>query len=581
MSDSGAIRRGLDDLPTRFAMASNLAQQGDVEGAERAFAAIVTDHPNCHEAHYMRGRLCLAGQRLDEAKLHLERAEALDPGNPEYLLRLGQVALAQRDDTTAISCFERARDEVEEESPELAAAYAAALALGRQFHRAAQAYERACALAPGDTSLWIARASMQQRRGDVDGAEASLRQAIELDPDDPVTRGELALKLEHANRVESARAVVEAALARCPTNARALIARARLARRTRDHAGARRDLEAALEHADDQETKRQALFTLANVLDALGAFEEAVSLLSLHQRSRSELGASQRGLGEAFLQSIAAHGREITTNVVSSWQTAPPSDRPSPVFFVGFPRSGTTLLEQMLAAHPRFVTTDEDPAMFTVQHHLMRSVGPAGTPAALGQLKNEQIVQLRGVYWSELEATLGPIEAGVRVVDKSPLGTANLATAHRLFPESPVIMSLRDPRDVCVSCVFNLSRSPMGASLLSDFDTAAQSYAQVMALWLHYRNELGLRFIETRYEDVIRDPEGEIRRVLGFLGEPWDDAVLQFRERAQQRSIRTASYEQVTQKLYGTSIGRWRHYERFMGSALETLAPFVNALGYD
>jgi hypothetical protein len=150
-----------------------------------------------------------------------------------------------------------------------------------------------------------------------------------------------------------------------------------------------------------------------------------------------------------------------------------------------------------------------------------------------------------------------------------------------LFPNAPVIMSLRDPRDVCVSCMMNLTRTPMSATLFQSFDTTTRFYAAVMDLWLHYRDVLGLRYIETRYEDVIADAATEVGRVLEFLGEPWDEAVLRFREQTAGKAIRSTSYEQVTQAIHGKAVGRWRNYERHMGDSIEVLMPYVRALGYD
>ncbi len=578
MNDPGTTRA---ELASRFAAASTLAGNGDLASAREAFAQITRDFPDCHEAHYMLGRTSLAGGDTAFATSSFERAEALDPGNPEYMLRLGQVALSCRDDTAAIHWFERAREESAQDSAELATGYARALTMARRFPQADEAYQRACELDPDDSTLWIAWSGVQTRRGNPDGAEASLRRATQCSPSDPGPYADLAVMLEHANRLDSAREAMEASLRLEPKHSKALIARARLSRRNRDLIGARHDLEQAIAHATSPDVRQLSAFTLAQVLDESGEYDAAFECLAVNTKSISDLGTSQRRVSDSLLQLIAAQRREITPSLIQSWPEAPPDNRISPVFFVGFPRSGTTLLEQMLAAHPHFVTTDEQPSLFTVQANLVKAAGSeALLPAALGQLSDEQICHLRSLYWHEVDGFLGPLKTGIRVVDKHPMNGPNLAIAHRLFPDAPVIMSLRDPRDLCVSCVMNLARSPMAATFFRTFQTTAEVYAAFIDLWFLFKEALGIRYIETRYEDVVGESENEIRRVLEFLGVPWDDAVLHYQARARERAIRTASYEQVTRKLHKGSIGRWRNYEKYMGSALQTLAPFVDTLGY-
>lgn len=581
MGDAGARRLDVDDLATRFALASNLVQGGDLPGGHNAFSQIVSDFPNCHEAHYMLGRVCMAQGRIGEATRHLERAEALDPGHPEYTLRLGQLALLRHDDTSAIRWFEKALAEVEAPTVELEAGYARALGMARRFEASAEAFQRACALSPGDAGLWIELSNVQRQLDDLKGAEHSLRQAIAGDPASALGSAELALMFERSNQLGDAKRAAEAALRIDPRCSQALAARARLIRREGDKAGARRDLELALESAASDEACRQICLTLAQVLDELGDYDEAYRRMVQSKKPVEVVAASLRAQGDGYEEYIRANRRVVTKELVAGWPPPPADERASPVFFVGFPRSGTTLLEQMLAAHPGFVTTDERMALAKVRAHIRVTPDAPTIPEALGRLSDAEVRHLRKVYWDDIDALFGALDPRVRVVDKHPLNTANLAIVRRLFPDAPVLMSFRDPRDVCVSCMTNLTRSPMAATHFRSFESTANLYALVMDLWLHFREVLGLRYTETKYEDVIGNADGEVRRVLTFLGAEWTDEILQYRELAQQRAIRSPSYEQVTRQLHRGSIGRWRHYERYMGAALQTLAPFVKALGYD
>ncbi len=579
MKDPGTIR---DELASRFAAASSLAGNGDMAGAQRAFAQITRDFPECHEAHYMLGRTALASGDTTLATSSFEKAEALDPGNPEYLMRLGQSALQQGDSERAVHELTRAMDEAGDVSAELIASLGQAYRAARRFDDSRRAFEQACELDPAKPEHWSELASAQQHDLDIDAAEESLNRAIALAPRDAALHAQLALMCERANRLDGARHAAEAALAIEAAQPMALLTRARLAKRTGDLTNAQRDLERAIRTAPSPEHRRAAQITMSQVLDQSGDYDGAYRCMRESKTPLDAVHAPLQTQGEGFLTYIAACREKITRELVASWPSPPADDRQPPVFFVGFPRSGTTLLEQMLAAHPGFVTTDERQSLPKVRAYMRTATGSdASVPGALGQLSDDQIIQLRGVYWHDIDELFGSLDASVRVVDKHPLNTTNLAIVRRLFPEAPVIMSLRDPRDVCVSCMMNLTRTSMAVTLFHSFETTANFYAAVMDMWLHYRDVLGLRFIETRYENVISDAEAEVRRVITFLGADWNPEVLRFREHAAKRAIRSPSYEQVTRKLHRGSIGRWRNYEKHMREALDTLAPFVTALCYD
>ena len=177
-----------------------------------------------------------------------------------------------------------------------------------------------------------------------------------------------------------------------------------------------------------------------------------------------------------------------------------------------------------------------------------------------------------------LGGTLGP---GRCLVDKLPLNILNLWLIQGLFPAARVIVALRDPRDVCISCFANLFRLEEGLAGFPSLEETARLYAATMALYQQARQTLPLAFHELRYETLLEDFPGEARRLFAFLELPWEEAVLDYGRTARSRSIVTPSYHQVTQPLYRHAEGRWRHYDAAMAPVLPLLAPFVAAFGYD
>ncbi|MFG0327385.1 MAG: tetratricopeptide repeat-containing sulfotransferase family protein [Phycisphaerales bacterium JB037] len=258
-----------------------------------------------------------------------------------------------------------------------------------------------------------------------------------------------------------------------------------------------------------------------------------------------------------------------------------PADR-SPVFFVGFPRSGTTLTEQMLEAHPSIMTTGERPVLMAIVETVRRQGQFGGDPAAaLSALTEEQIGTVRERYWQFAARAIGRDAEGITLVDKLPLNILHLPWVARLFPGAKVVVALRDPRDIMVSCVFQSFGLNEWTIHMGSLESAAELYAGVMGLYLEWKSRLGLDLFESRYESMVEDPEKGIRAILDHLGLPFDEAVLRYHERAKERFVMTPSAAGVTEAVYDRSAGRWAKYRPRIDAILPTLEPYLDAFGYD
>lgn len=252
-----------------------------------------------------------------------------------------------------------------------------------------------------------------------------------------------------------------------------------------------------------------------------------------------------------------------------------------PLFILGFPRSGTTLVEQSLTAHPRLAAGDELPLIHEITELLPRMLeSPLAYPEALAELwmgdKREGLDNLRDYYLQKVRqmGILTPDAAWF--TDKMPLNETHLGLIALIFPFSPLIHVLRHPLDVVLSVFSNHLTHGFFCSF--DLDTAARHFALVHDLVEHYRAELMLRYLVVRYEDIVEQQEASLRAMLDFIGEPFNERCLRFHEN--QRYARTASYAQVTQQLYGHSRFRYRNYLRHLEPVLPILAPVIERLGY-
>jgi hypothetical protein len=251
------------------------------------------------------------------------------------------------------------------------------------------------------------------------------------------------------------------------------------------------------------------------------------------------------------------------------------------VFIIGFPRSGTTLVEQTLTAHPAISAGDELPFIADITAMMPRMLNsPLAYPEALAELwmgdQREGLDNLRDYYLQRARQS-GILEPGARwFTDKMPLNETHLGLIALMFPASPVIHVLRHPMDVVLSVFSN--QLTHGFYCAYALDTAARHYALIAELVASYRNEMALKYLPIRYEDIVADQEGSVRRMLDFIGEDFDPRCLNFQDN--QRYARTASYAQVTEKLYDRSRFRHRRYVDQMAPIVPILQPAMDRLGY-
>jgi hypothetical protein len=261
------------------------------------------------------------------------------------------------------------------------------------------------------------------------------------------------------------------------------------------------------------------------------------------------------------------------------------ADHDSPYRFAALtshPRSGTTLIEQVLDSHGEVISADEFDVMTQWVYLPIVRKFPYSFPilSILDKVPAAVRGQARATYWQQTEAIFDkPI--GIRLLlDKNPAMTLLLPVVNWAFPEMKTLIALRDPRDVILSCFMQkLQPNSISANWLS-LPAAADYYAETMRIWLAVRGLNDGAWLEFRYEDVVSDLEGQARRILEFLGLPWDDRVLRFYEHAKEKVVRSPTYKDVTQPVYARSVGRWQHYAKYLEPVTEKLQPFLVEFGY-
>jgi len=313
---------------------------------------------------------------------------------------------------------------------------------------------------------------------------------------------------------------------------------------------------------------------LANILDKMGRFDEAMAQLEQGKnlaRQAFNLKAERKSFYEQHEKEVR-RAISLPKNILGTWSKSfPPRVRAAvnPVaFLTGSSRSGTTLLERILDAHPGVAACDESLAFKKILPRI-DVVAPA-VPA-------QRLNVLRQLYVKNLATVLGASVEDKTLLDKNPSRTIWLPAFLRAFPELRVLIALRDPRDVMVSLYF---QDHPNTNYLT-FEQLAQHYVSVMEVWLAVREWEGLAWMETRYEDVVSDLRKEGGRVTEFLGLQWHENQAQFYDRNREKPILSTNYTDVTKPVYKRSVGRWRVYEKQLAPVLPVLEPYCKKFGYE
>lgn len=412
-------------------------------------------------------------------------------------------------------------------------------------------------------------------------AQGYFESVLAIDPENHAAWLQKAGCLEMANRLEEAQAVISQARARLP-NWRPTVLELKLARRTGDAAAALAMMEPIIPVIDTEDhANYQVFFELGYLFDLQGDYQQAFACFSKGNHCMKISPAASRFAESLYPEQIARHRAPFTAAWVRNWTPAPPLDkRGAPVFIVGFPRSGTTLLDHVLHGHPAISVAEELPALYLAIRHAAQFTDAGPYPDCLSTLTPAQIVALRGVYFEALAARGVDLQKPL-IVDKHPLNMVEVGMIYRLFPEARIIMVLRHPCDCVLSCFMQYFALNMATVNFLDLATAARLYDKAFSAWEQYRSVLPLAVHTVKYEDLTKDFRPTMQRVVDFLGLPWDETLELHHARARERGVvRTASYAQVSEKLYTRSQYRWRQYAGFMDPAVPTLSPWIEKFGY-
>ena len=479
----------------------------------------------------------------------LERASRLDPANVNLLLNLGHAYGNNFDFSAAERCFEKAIRLASKKTEALTGAALRARDFGN--HPMAAHYYRLAAGQPDaapDTLVALAEISERQRQ--LAEAGQLIDRALHLKPDLPAALLVRARLERQAGRLTEAENILKAF-----------------------PAGAERDVRA------------RAQYELGGIWDRQGRYDEAMTAFLAAKELLAPDAAPHIAGAQRIRSQLKEFRHQLKADTLQRWRNAHREFQPvhRMALLCGHPRSGTTLLEQVLDSHPDIVSAEETNIFHDHAYPLLSRNAPpeADVLSVLESAPVERLQEARRNYFRCVESFLGGPVSDRLLLDKNPILTFLIAPFLRIFPETKFLVALRDPRDVVLSCFMQPLPLNQSAAAFLTLAGAVEDYAALMTMYQTLAPLLPNPCLEIRYEDMVDDLESVARKTLDFLGVSWDARVLGFDEHARQKMVRSPTYADVTKPVFKTAVGRWRHYQKYLEPHLEMLAPFVKAFGYE
>jgi tetratricopeptide (TPR) repeat protein len=534
-------------------LAERLTKAGNIHGAINACEMAVRLQPNHPAVHLNLAIACLNADLAERAVAGFRQAIALKPDFAHAYSGMGFALERLGKSVEAIEAFRRATSL----APKLADAnerLGQLLSMRSLNTEAAQAFKRAAAAAPRTTSgrLNQARALMAEAREAE--AETCLRRAIALDPASAIANWQLGNMIEKVGRFEEAQALYRRAI----QLDRAMVPAYTSLFKSLKSTDAERPLLDEMQRLAGRggiatEQRMQLLFAVGKGLEDLAEYGRAMEVFDAANRYRRQLNPFDR---DTVARAFDWLSRTFTSDFISRHERHGASDD-RPILILGMPRSGTTLVEQIVSSHAR-VAAGGELVFWSSQG------APFFSPQIADRLAAE-IARIADAYRAELDRVS---QDAARVTDKNPFNFMWIGLIRMVFPRARIIHCQRNPLDTCISIYTTLFGAQ--TNFAGDRGDLVFYFRQYERLMAHWRSVLPSgAMLEIRYEDLIADPEPHSRALIAFCGLDWDPACLH--PEANRRTVDTASFWQARQPIYRSSVERWRRYEPWLGELRELL----------
>lgn len=526
-----------------FANISRLFQAGKIKQAKAAVDRALLKQPRAFFLHNMAGAIDGTMGNWQEARKHFQKAVKIHPKSFEAFRNLGNADRALGDLTAA------------------------------QKHLI-----KALQINPRFATGWCSIGNVYQDKGQIEKALDAFRKALKIKPDFPEAAIYLMEQLDRSNLLEELREAINHTKQAMPSNPIVILFEGVMLDRGQKYEAAKEKLDSlyfdSTQSLADASLELMRLNRLAKINDHLLFADDAYAqFLKANALNKNKL-ASPRVSASRYVDGLDARLSYYQPGFSKRWEHAADTSE-APVFMVGFPRSGTTLLDTFLRGHSEISVIEEAPFVYEIKNEL--GVEKNLDFSILDAVSPEKLAAVGKAYLHrKASAYKAPI-----TIDKLPLNLAYAGEILRVFPNAKFIFSIRDPADAVFSAFMQSFKLNDAMATFDTPENAANTYDKSFKIWNLIVDELGPQVITCKYEDLISAPEQTIERLVEFLGVEMEQAMLEHQKTANSRThISTSSYAQVVQPLYTSAKGRWERYAHLMPEAVKILAPWRKEFGY-
>ena len=527
-----------------FASAIQNHQKNNFKAAEDLYNQILEIDPNHIKTIFFLGTLSVQTKNFDRAKQMLQKTIQAQPNNVDAYNNLGVV----------FKEFE-------------------------EFQKAKDCFEKVIQIQPKHVDALNNLGNVFKQLNEPQKAINYYQKAIEIEPSYINAHQNLMDVCEKTNQITELKDAVSNARTFFKDNSIIKLYEGILLSRNEKFIEAQNCLELISFGTDEINKEISRVSTLAKCYDRIGDTDKAFNYFKkanlLTQKTKIKNFDKNK-----YLQEIKIRKEFFKKSNIEKWPALKQSDNePSPIFLIGFPRSGTTLLDTILRSHPLIEVIEEQ---FMVEQ-LINSLNqlPNGGLEGLKEIENEPIIKIRKTYFESLESQIQNKNNTKLYIDKLPLNIIHVGEIVRIFPNAKFIVSLRHPCDCVLSCFMQDFELNDAMANFLNLDDAAHLYDAVMNLWTQYTSIFSINYHEVKYENLIENFEPTVRSILNFLELSWDDAVLNYLITAKKRDrIATPSYYQVTKPIYSYAIGRWKRYKKQTSNIYPILEGWIKKFNY-
>ena len=520
--------------------------------------------------------------KLAEARNILLKAQQQNPSDARILLGLGVVSAREGDFINAEKWLTMATDAAPSNA-NIHIHIANTLNQLQKQDEAISHYQTAISINPDIFEAHFLLAGLLLPRKDLKNAEYHYKYAIKLNSNNPDCYANLAQLYELTHKLKDARDAADKALQLKSNHIGALMLMGKLEKREKHYIEAEKMFKAVLASTTNESLIASVTIELGHVFDKKEDYDTAWDTFSTGKSTWQKIAANIPFDRLEYQNRIQHNTQSFSQSNIKQWikATIPADSRAAPVFFVGFPRSGTTLTEQILGLYPNSVTSNEHPFLRKTIENISTILDTdIPYPECLKTASSQDIMKLQDAYWHQAESSLDDLLHDSLLIDKLPLNILDLGFVARVFPDAHILVAIRDPRDVCLSGFMQAFQLNPAMINFLDMESIVSFYTQVMGLWLHYRSVLPMNWHQYRYEDLVENFDETTQNIFTFLDLDRPINLDKFHESARSKFIDTPSYQDVTTPIYKRSMARWKNYNKHMAPYQDQLAPFIEEFGY-